>query len=216
MNKAVIFDLDGTLIDSVHDIKDCVNKTLERHGYKQHGIEEYRTFIGNGARNLIKRSLPENTSEEVIDLLLKEYNDLYTKCGSLKTKLFSGVKETLKVLKDKGYLIGIVTNKPQQTTDEVAKIYLKDFKFDLILGQKDGVKCKPDPTAVLSALKDLNVTPDNSYMVGDGETDYLLSVNADMHHICALWGYRTKEQLQKVGATVFASDFPSILKFINL
>lgn len=214
MNKAVVFDLDGTLLDTIPDIADNVNLALEKFGYKKREYSEIRAFIGNGAKMLVKRCLGEDVAEETVQACLEYYNQIYTASKSPKTALFDGIEDVLVKLKQKGYKLAILTNKPQPTTDEVYKTYLERFNFDLVVGQSPLVKCKPDKEAVLNILKQLNVQPENAYMVGDGETDVLTAVNAKMKCITVLWGYRDKDFLATFGADTFANSPSEILDFI--
>lgn len=215
MNKAVIFDLDGTLLDTLTDIADHVNIALKKFGYPEREHAEIRLFIGNGARKLIERSLPDGVDTDTLQKCLDYYNEIYTNSGSPKTALFPQIKEMLLEIKKRGYKIGILTNKPQMTTEDVYETYLKEFNFDKVVGQSANVKCKPDKDAVLWILNDLDVLPENSYFVGDGETDAMLAINANMHGISALWGYRDKAVLESYGATFFAKTPLEVLDFIK-
>ena len=214
MNKLIIFDLDGTLIDSLPDIYDCVNLTLDHFNKPLRQKSEIRQFIGNGARNLIKQSFNGIDGAE-LDERLAYYNNIYTNGGSPKTCLFDGVAEMLFELKEKGYKLAILTNKPQMTTEKVYEKYLSQFNFDMVVGQSGSVKCKPDPTATLNILKTLNVERENTIFIGDGETDVLTSQNAGVKNISVLWGYRDKDQLEKAGATNFANQIKDIFTLIN-
>ena len=216
MNKAVIFDLDGTLLDTLPDIHYYVNQTLTHYGYPTHSRENVMQFIGCGSRNLIKLSLPEGLTDQEISERHDYYNENYTKSGSPRTKLFDGIKEVVKTLKDRGYKVAILTNKPQETTNDVHARYMSDMGFDLVVGQSGKVKVKPDPTAAKQILKDLDVLPENCYFVGDGETDVMTSINLGSNGIAVLWGYRTKEQLKDAGAKVFANSPKELLDLITL
>jgi phosphoglycolate phosphatase len=119
-------------------------------------------------------------------------------------------------LKGRGYKLAILTNKPQITTDDVYKTYMSDLGFDLVIGQRAGVKIKPDPTSALEILKEFDVEPKNAFFVGDGETDVMTAINGKMQGIAVLWGYRSKEQLEKAGAKVFANTPKDLIKLINL
>ena len=215
MQKLIIFDLDGTLLDSLPDIHYCLNQTLEKFGYAQHDKRSVMQFIGNGARNLVKYALPEGTSDQEIDRLLKYYNQIYTNSGSPRTKLFDGIKEIVKELGLRGYKMAILTNKPQMTTDAIFEKYMFDMPIAKVVGQRDGVKIKPDPTVTLSILEEFGVEKQNAYFIGDGETDVLTAINSGVNGIAVLWGYRTKEQLAKAGAQNFAFEQNDLLKILK-
>ena len=214
MNKLVIFDLDGTLIDSLPDILEQVNLTLQHFNYPLCTYNQIRQYIGHGARNLVKRSFG-NISEEDLDQKLEYYNKIYTACGSPKTHVFEGMAEVMLALKQMGYKLAILTNKPQMTTDRVYQKYLSQFGFDMVVGQSNNVKCKPDKSATLNILKQLEVSQENAYFIGDGETDIQTAYNSNIKHIAVLWGYRDKEQLEKVGANTFVNTPSEILDIIK-
>ena len=215
MNKAVIFDLDGTLLHTLPDILENINYMLSHYGYPLLDEQTIKGYIGTGARNLVKYSVNVSLTETELDDRLAYYNTFYTASPSLKTKIFDGIAEVLTALKNKGYKLAILTNKPQETTDTVYKNHLSKFGFDKVVGQSGKVKCKPDKTATLSILNELDVLPENAYFVGDGETDVETSINAGTKGIAVLWGYRSKEQLKKAGATVFANTPADLLNLIK-
>lgn len=218
MNKLVIFDLDGTLLHTVPDIMDSLNYMLEKFGYKKVEYDDVCRFVGNGARNLVARSIAHGgvtISEEELDERLKVYNEFYTASNSPKTKLFDGINEVLIELKKRGYYIAILTNKPQVTTNNVYETYLKDYNFDKVIGSTKEFKIKPDKETTINLMKKLNVLPSNTYFVGDGETDVLTSLNAGTKGIAVLWGYRSKEVLENAGAKVFVNSPKDLLKLIK-
>ena len=213
MNKTIIFDLDGTLLDTLTDIHEQMNLALKHFGYPERSYKEMRTFIGNGARKLVERSFGDLT-EQTIQEKLDYYNKIYTACGSPKTGLYAGIDKVLISLKERGYKLAILTNKPQMTTDDVYKTYLEKFGFDKVVGQSGTVKCKPDKTATLKILQELDTLPENAYFIGDGETDIITAKNAGIKSIAVLWGYRDKEQLIDAGATTFANCPQDLISLI--
>ncbi|MBP5686300.1 MAG: HAD family hydrolase [Clostridia bacterium] len=217
MNRAVIFDLDGTVLDSLKDIADNVNKTLDKFGNRRLSLAEIKSIVGNGAKRLIEDALKLNgirVSEAELGRILGYYNRIYAESESPYTKPFDGIKETLKELSLRGYKIAILSNKPQKTLERVCSLYLNDIKIDRVVGEKDGVKCKPDKTATVALLKELGVTPESCYFVGDGETDVIASIGAGTNCIAVLWGNRTKEELAAAGAKVFAEKPADLLYLI--
>ena len=216
MEKLIIFDLDGTLIHSLPDIAFNLNLALEKFGYARLEHKDVMRFIGNGARRLVKDSMGEGVTEKQVDECLAFYNELYTNSNSPRTGLFDGVMEMLISIREKGYKLAILTNKPQLTTNEVVKVHFKNFSFDLVVGQSPNVKCKPDKSGAEYIMKTLDVLPENCYLIGDGETDYLTAKNAGVKSISVLWGYRSKEQLMQVGSKTFAENPKDVLKLLGI
>lgn len=214
MKRLVIFDLDGTLTNTVPDIEDNVNKTMRKFGYPDITADEARRFVGNGAKVLIERSLkgvmPENFNE-IVDF----YNDAYNFCGSPKTCVYDGMTELLKQLKAEGYLLAVVSNKPQDGTTEVIRKFFGDGLFDYVYGQRDGVKTKPDKEPVEIVLKALNIPKKDAVYVGDSEVDALTAINAELYGISVLWGFREKSLLIETGAVNFAENADELHEIIK-
>jgi phosphoglycolate phosphatase len=215
MNKAVIFDLDGTLLDTLPDLLENVNLMLEHYGFPKVGREKVRLSIGNGATKLVERVLGDNYDPLCFDEHFKYYSNLYDKSQSLKTDFFEGIPTVLTELKKRGYKLAICTNKPQVPTDNVCEKYFKEFGFEMAVGLTDKVKKKPDPEATLNILEKLGVEKENAYFVGDGDTDVMTAKNAGVKSIAVLWGYRNKEDLEQAGATVFANKPIDLLDLIK-
>ncbi len=214
--KAVIFDLDGTLLDTVRDIRAFINVAMEKFGYPTLDKQSIVRFIGNGSRNLVMRCMGKDVIDAHVEEVHKYYNDVYASSVSRLTVPFDGINELLLELKARGYKLIIITNKPQRNTDDLVKVFFKDIGFDAVIGQRNDVKCKPDKTATLAVLKELGVSPERAYFVGDGETDVITSINAGTRGIAVLWGYRTKEQLLDAGAKVFADKVEDLSTLISL
>lgn len=215
MCKAVIFDLDGTIIHSLPDIAFSINVMLEKFGYPKQTDSKIMQCIGSGARNLVKNIIGLPLTEDELDERLAFYNHHYTSSNSPRTTLFDGINQVILQLKERGYKVAVLTNKPQITTDDVNETYLKHLNFDMVVGQRKGFNMKPDPAVTLSMLKEMGVDRENAYFVGDGETDVLTALNAGVKGIAALWGYRTKAQLENAGAKVFAKNPLELLDLIK-
>ena len=214
IKKLIIFDLDGTLLDTSKDLMTSMNKMLEGYGYPLITLEQAKQYIGNGARNFVLKSLPE-CGKDKVDEALKIYNSIYNASGSPYTCLYDGIKEVLNEVKEAGALVAIVSNKPQPSTDEVYDKYLKEFNFDCVYGKREGFKHKPEKECGEYVLQSLNVKREDVIVVGDGETDVMTAINAQMNGIAVLWGYRSKEQLKTAGAKVFAETPLDLLNLIH-
>ena len=205
MKKLVIFDLDGTLLDTVPDIADYINGMLSHFNYRTLTEKQIAALVGSGAKKLVRDCIGVELTEEEFAERLNYYNSHYTSSSSPKTKPYKGIGELLTALKNDGYLLAIMTNKPQETTDSVVKEHLSEYAFDRIIGGSGKVKCKPDKTATENLIKELGVSPENVFFVGDGETDVLTAINTGTKGISVLWGYRNEEQLRAAGAKVFVT-----------
>ncbi|MBO4323736.1 MAG: HAD family hydrolase [Clostridia bacterium] len=214
MKKLVVFDLDGTLTYTLEDIYDNLNLTLEHFGFKPVTKAETEKFVGDGVKKLVERAIktppPENFEE-----ILSYYNDKYNYCGSPKTYVYKGVKKLVEKLKKSGYKLAILTNKPQEGADEVIKKFFAEGTFDLVFGQRKGIKVKPDKECALALLNEIGVPLKYAVFVGDGEADALTAKNAGADGISVLWGYRTEEELKKVGAKRFAATPEELFSAIN-
>lgn len=214
MKKAILFDLDGTLTNTSVDIWENVNLTMRKFGYAEITLEEAKLFVGNGAKKLIERSLKgakcENLSQ-VVDF----YNKSYNFCGSPKTFVYDGMLDLLKKLKSEGYLLAVISNKPQDGTVEVCKTFFSEVNFDCVFGQRDGVKVKPDRECVDLTLKSLGVSAEEAVFVGDSDVDAMTAINAGVDGVCVLWGYRPRQLLEEVGATVFVQTADELYQKIK-
>lgn len=214
MNKVVIFDLDGTVLDTMQDIADCMNVALKDFGYEQRSYDEFKQVIGNDAPNFMRKLLGDIPN----DYLMKIWNyyiPIVERHGTEKTKVFEGMKETLNILKERGYILSLCTNKTPDELEPFIGKFLADLPFDDIVGIGGTPNAKPSPNEVIRILKDFNASAKNSYLVGDGETDVLMALNAGITPIGALWGNRTKEQLAGVGAKIFAEKPMDVIDIIK-
>lgn len=206
MYKAVIFDLDGTLLDSLNDILFILNKTLAHFGLPQITREQAKKYIGNGARELVRLAIGEENFYK-LDEILAYYKSQYAVSDNELASLFDGEEAALYALKQRGVKIAILTNKPHAAAMRANEIFFAKFGFDCVLGQTDELPLKPAPDGVYKILKELGVKAEDCLFVGDGETDVQTAKNAHLDCVSVLWGYRTKEQLMQAGATKFAENF---------
>lgn len=213
MYKAVIFDLDGTLIDSLGDIVSVLNQTLEHFNLPTVTRAQATAYIGNGARELVRLAIGEDNAFK-LDEILAYYKQHYAACDNGLSTLYDGEREALQKLRESGIKLAILTNKPHSVALKTNGQFLKEFNFDLVQGQEDGMPQKPDPRAAFAVAEKLGVELRDCVIVGDGETDFLTAHNGGADCVSVLWGYRTKEQLSDVGASVFASDFEELCEII--
>lgn len=208
--KAVIFDLDGTLLNTLEDLANAVNFALRQKGFSEHKVEEFKMFVGNGTDMMILRALPEeNRNEETLGELRQLYFEYYDKHSGECTRPYDGIKELLNELKLKGIHMAVVSNKIDFMTQTVVRQYFGDV-FEFVTGQGDGVRPKPDPSMMFKAMEALNVEPSECLFVGDSGVDAETGVNSGARPIGVLWGFRDKEELLRCGA-VAVIEKPSCL-----
>lgn len=212
MIKAVFFDLDGTLLDTVHDIRKSVNDMLSRHGYPPISLEQAIAYIGDGAKQLIERSLPAGAED--LDACYAEFRTEFAKSSDELTRPFGGICEVLRELKAEGLRLCVVTNKPHEATGKLIERFFPGV-FESWQGDSGLFPRKPDPTLALYTALTLRLAPGECAFIGDGETDVQTAKRAGMFGIAALWGYRTRAQLAAAGASVFAETPGDILKILK-
>lgn len=199
--KAVIFDLDGTLLDSLEDLADSMNAVLESAGYPVYDIESYKYFVGDGMEKLVSRTLPEKCRDiEIIKKYTEKMKDEYTKRWNIKTKPYDGITDLLDMLTEKSIHMTVLSNKPDNFTKLIVKELLPKWKFEAVYGQRKSMPRKPDPTAALEIAGILGLQPREILYLGDTGTDMQTASNAGMYAIGALWGFREKDELITNGA----------------
>lgn len=203
--KAVIFDLDGTLIDSLEDMARSMNDVLSEFNFPTHPLSAYNQFVGDGALYLTQRAVPKDCPLDFIEAVLARYKEVYDQAIYNSTKPYEGIYELLTKLQDANYKMGILSNKPHEFTLKYAQRLFGQFNFSQIHGQKEDVPKKPHPQGALNIAKAFNLTSDEIVYVGDTPTDIHTAHNAQMKSIGVLWGFRTKEELQEAGATFLAA-----------
>ena len=211
--KAVLFDMDGTLLDTLEDLCDSTNHALAQMGYPLRGIEEIRRFIGNGAEKQIRRAVPEGTSEGKIMETLAAFRAYYQDHCQIKTKVYDGLLDVLSELKEKGVKMAVVSNKPDAAVKKLSREYFGD-RLDYAIGPSDGVRCKPYPDMAEEALKTLGIAKKDAVFVGDSEVDVQTGLNAGLDVIAVSWGFRSREVVIEAGAKIIADDASELEKLI--
>lgn len=203
MKKAVIFDLDGTLLNTLDDLADSTNYALSKFGYPTRTIEEVRQFVGNGVAKLIERAIPEGKNNPNFEKCLAIFKENYAQNMYNKTAPYNGIIEMLSNLKSKGIKIAVVSNKFDLAVKELCKKYFEGF-IDFAAGENEaqGIKKKPAPDTVLSVLYEFNFAPEDAVYVGDSDVDIMTAKNSKMPCISVTWGFRDKKFLLENGATI--------------
>lgn len=214
--RLVIFDMDGTILDTLEDLCNAVNHTLEYFGYAKRTQQEIRNFLGNGSRYLIEKSLPDNkaVSPTQLELILDYYSSYYKKNCAVHTMPYSGILELLLKLKQAKKLLAVVSNKPDFGVQELCHCHFPEL-FDFYCGERPGIRRKPAPDSVQEVMQKLRIAPSDTVYIGDSEVDISTAKNAGIHSIIVTWGFRDKEQLLNAGAENLA-DSPSELKELLL
>ena len=213
--KAVIFDLDGTLVDTLENIATCMNSSLCEAGFDTHKVEKYKYFIGEGSYMLAANALPSSTDEEVIEKVYNRFIKIYEDNIYENTQAYEGIYELLKKLKNTNLKLGILSNKPHKFTEQFGLKFFKNCGFHEIHGQKNNVPPKPDACAALDIAQKFNLKPEEIFYVGDSSTDMKTASNANMKSIGVLWGFRPKEELIRYGANYLAKDCEELWDIID-
>ena len=199
MKIGILFDLDGTLLDTLQDLMDAVNHTLEQYGYPTRTLEQIRQAVGTGARNLIAKSIP-GAEDAIIDRALADYQAYYKIHCQDKTKPYDGILQMLEQVKEV-YPVGIVSNKP----DGAVKLLCADYFGEVYaLGERDDCPRKPAPDMLYGAMRQLGI--DRCIYVGDSEVDVVTAAHAGVPCLSVLWGFRDRQQLEAEGGKVFCDD----------
>lgn len=210
----IIWDLDGTLLNTLEDLTDSVNYMLSIHNYPQRSIEEIRSFVGNGLAKLTERALPDTVTPEEYNTCLSEFKAYYKMHMQDKTGPYEGILDVLKTLQTKGYHMAVVSNKADAAVKELIPIYFGDL-LPVAIGDMEGREKKPAPDSVYEAMKQLGVTKEECIYIGDSDVDVNTAKNSGIPGIAVLWGFRTKEQLEAAGATMFAETPEDLIALLE-
>lgn len=215
MIKAAIFDLDGTLLNTLEDVVNACNYALKKCNFKTHSIEEYKVFVGDGRSKLIERIVPDEYkgNDEVKNKVLRLFDEYYSGHMLDMTKPYEGICEMLKSLKEKGVKLAVVSNKPDEFVGGIVKKYFGDT-FEIVHGQRTNYPVKPDPTTVYEVIESFGIKLNESIYVGDSNVDIYTAKNAKVKSIGVAWGFRGEEELREAGADYIVYDSNEITELI--
>lgn len=214
MKHAVIFDLDGTLLNTLGDLRAATNHALEVRGLPPHSMEEIRQFIGNGIRLLICRAMPEGTPEAEIDAALDDFKAYYAAHIHDRTVPYDGIPQLLTALRKRGIKVAVLSNKIDSASQQLIEFFFPG-KTDVVFGEHVGVPRKPDPTSCRMVMQQLGVQPEQVLYVGDSGTDMQTAKNAGLYAVGVTWGFRSKEVLLEYGADILVHRPEQILQILD-
>lgn len=214
--RAVLFDLDGTLLDTLDDLADSMNSVLDGFGFPTHHREAYKVFVGDGMQSLVLRAIPQahRGDDALAAHCLASMREEYGKHWNVKTRPYEGIPELLEALTHQGIKMAVLSNKPDDFTKEMTAELLAGYPFSAVLGERPGVPRKPDPTAAMEIADQLEVQTGEFLYLGDTATDMKTAVSAGMLPVGALWGFRSAEELQANGAKHLIKGPHELLKLL--
>lgn len=213
MINTIVFDLDGTLLNTLEDLQDSVNFALERQGFPLRTLSEIRSFVGNGIRLLMERAVPQNIDNETFEICFKDFCDYYKIHMEDKTAPYEGINDMLTTIKKAGFKTAIVTNKVDYAAQDLCKRMFGE-NIDFVVGSSDDRPNKPAPDGVFYALEQLNSAIENTIFVGDADTDILTAKNANLPSIGVLWGFRDREVIEEAGAEYIVESVNELEKLL--
>lgn len=215
MTRLLIFDLDGTLLNTLEDLADSANHVLASHGFPTHPVDAYRYFVGNGMPTLIRRILPESEkSSPMFDVCLKEFLDYYTLHMHDKTFVYEGLIETLELLQKQNLKLAVATNKVHTALAPLMANYFPSISWDALFGQRPGIPVKPEPQIIYDILNTTGCTKDETLYFGDTSVDMQTAHGANLKAVGVLWGYRPKTELEAAHADHIIEHPKDILSLI--
>lgn len=212
--KNIIWDLDGTLLDTLEDLADATNYALRTNGMKERTLDEVRQFAGNGVRNLIIRAVPDGEDNALFEKVFTTFKEYYIIHCQDKTTLYPGIKETLECLKQRGLKMAIVSNKLQKGVSELYEIWFKET-IDIAVGERENIRRKPERDMVDIAMRELEAKAEDTVYIGDSDVDIATARNAGLDCISVLWGFRDYDFLIAHGATLFAKAPADIVDLLT-
>ncbi len=209
--SGVIFDLDGTLLDTIRGLADSMNAALSERGFGGHSIETYKGFVGRGIETLVRVALPDGESNDTVLDVLQAMRERYAQDWPRTTKPFPGVPEMLQGLFDRGMKVSILSNKPHKYTVQMVEALLPGFPFDEVLGARDSIPIKPAPDAALEIARGWVLPPSQIAFVGDSDVDMETAVNASMLPVGVMWGFRNAQELANSGGRILVANPEDLL-----
>lgn len=209
----VVFDLDGTLLNTLEDLTDSVNYAMKKYGFQEHTLEEVRNFVGNGLLKLMERAIPKGKEEPQFDKIFEDFCTYYGAHCAIKTRPYDGIMDLLEELEKRKIKIAIVSNKGDFAVKELNELYFKG-KIKVAIGEREGIQRKPAPDTVLEALEELGSTKEGAIYVGDSDVDIMTAKNAGLSCISVTWGFRNRDFLKEHGASCFVDAPEKILEFV--
>ncbi|OIP82301.1 MAG: phosphoglycolate phosphatase [Porphyromonadaceae bacterium CG2_30_38_12] len=216
MPKLIIFDLDGTLLDTIEDLANSVNYALQQYNLPTHEVDAYRFFVGNGVDKLLERALPaDKQNADMLSMLKMEFLKHYYSHTDDSTKPYPGLANLLSTLYAKGYQLAIASNKVHPATVELAARFFPDVKFTAVFGQREGYPAKPNAGILEEIISLANVAKSEVLYVGDSGVDALTASNAQVPFVGVLWGFRPRVELEAFGAELFVANAHELLELIR-
>lgn len=217
MKKLAIFDLDGTLLNTIKDLGEAVNFALDRNGFHTHSVASYPYFVGNGVRRLIERSLPEDARKKaaVVDAMLKDFKQYYNEHNTDRTVPYDGIPELLQQLNESGVKLAVASNKYQQATLKIINHFFPDIPWIAIQGQQEGVPVKPDPSIIFMILGEAKIAKQDTIYIGDSGIDMETARRACIDSVGVTWGFRPVKELKEYHANVIINKPQDITAIIE-
>ena len=212
--RTVLFDMDGTLLNTLDDLRDSVNYALAQYGFPPRSLEEIRCFVGNGVRKLVERAVPDGTDAAQLDACFAAFLAYYETHNAIKTAPYEGVIPVLEALRRRGVRVGVVSNKIDGALQDLTRLYFGDL-VEVAVGNREGLACKPAPDTVYVALGELSETAETAVYVGDSDVDVKTAHGAGLPCVSVLWGFRTREDLLAVGADTFVETPEELLAYLE-
>ena len=212
--KAVVFDMDGTILNTIDDIAGAVNYILQKNNMPLRTVDEVKTFVGNGLRRTLELSIPEDAPKDFVDEVFDEFTFYYKNHSDIFTKPYEGIVDAIRKLKEAGYRLAVVSNKREEAVIELCHVFYEGL-FEQIVGENDGIKRKPAPDMVHKALKNMGINPAEAIYVGDSDVDIQTANNSGLLGIFVSWGFRTPQFLAQNGAKIIV-DTPEKLVSVIL